>query len=75
MLVIVLGCIDDLLEKMGDQLKVLFFNDFGDVLVLQYGEVVDLIVIVNIVLVKIMYIGFNFVDIYCCCGIYYLEKY
>ncbi len=55
-------------------MKALFFNDFGDASVLQYGEVADPIVTANTVLVKTTYIGLNFADIYRRRGTYHLEK-
>lgn len=52
-------------------MKVFCFEIFGDVNVLYYKEIYDLIISLNEIFVCMKVIGLNFVDIYRCCGDYY----
>ncbi|AYW50658.1 alcohol dehydrogenase [Tetragenococcus halophilus] len=54
-------------------MKALYFNEFGDSSVLQYGEVAEPQINENEVLIKTKYIGVNFADIYRRRGDYHIE--
>ena len=55
-------------------MKALYFEQFGDSEVLQYGELPQPKIGKNDVLVKVAYIGLNFADIYRRRGEYHIEK-
>ena len=55
-------------------MKALYFENFGDSNVLQYGELPKPVIGENDVLVQVAYIGLNFADIYRRRGEYHIEK-
>lgn len=55
-------------------MKALYFEEFGDSNVLQYGQITDPVVSSNDILVQINYSGLNFADIYRRNGEYHIEK-
>lgn len=55
-------------------MKALYFNEFGDSSVLQYGEVADPQISNDDLLVKTTYIGLNFADIYRRRGNYQIKE-
>ncbi|EGF47133.1 oxidoreductase, partial [Lacticaseibacillus rhamnosus MTCC 5462] len=68
------SCVPEKVEKDLINIKALFFTEFGDADVLQYGTLPDPEVGPEDVLVKTRFIGLNFADIYRRRGHYHIEN-